>query len=312
MLEQKGPPGWDQGTAPGWRAVTRVLRSCSNAAQGTLQPFTNDVVNVLFPSECRLCGQPMLEAGTIPVCAACVAGVSAQAGALCPRCGEAVGWEDLRFAQSMGECMTCRLAPPGFVRAVAFAEYDGEIRGMLSLLKFERERSVAERVLGSRLAQAIAKLEPEAARELVVVPVPLFAAKEQERGFNQAALLAAAAVRALKKTHRGWKLQLAPRALRRVKATPPFFSLTPAQRRASLEGAFAIGDAEAVRGREVLLVDDIMTTGTTARACARVLLRGGAAKVWVATVARAQPQEMLARAGPSGDIARWDTAKGCS
>jgi hypoxanthine-guanine phosphoribosyltransferase len=85
--------------------------------------------------------------------------------------------------------------------------------------------------------------------------------------------------------------------------------MQPHERRKSLRGAFRVTDAETIRGREVLLIDDIMTTGATARECARVLLRAGAAKVWVATVAKAQPESVrVPRTDEFGEstVARWD------
>ena len=93
----------------------------------------------------------------------------------------------------------------------------------------------------------------------------------------------------------------------RVKDTRALYALNPTQRRASLKGAFRVADAEAVRGREVLLIDDIMTTGATARECARVLKRAGAAKVWVVTAARAQPESVLSTAQHDDEsFAMWD------
>jgi ComF family protein len=219
--------------------------------------------------------------------------------------------ESARFAAAMGttECTMCRLAPPEFARAVAYAEYDAEVREMLHLLKFNGVREVAGQLFGKYLAQAILKLEDQAARELVVIPVPLFAARERSRGFNQSKLLADSAMKRLRKLRRGWKFQLDTKSFARVKDTHALFTMQPHERRKSLRGAFRVVDAEAIRGREVLLIDDIMTTGATARECARVLLRAGAAKVWVATVAKAQPESVkVPRADHFGEemIARWD------
>jgi ComF family protein len=192
---------------------------------------------------------------------------------------------------------------------VAFAEYDNQLRDILQALKFAKMRATAEHVLGSRLAEAILQLEGHAAADLLVVPVPLSRRRQSERGYNQAELLARAAMKDLRRTRRSWKLEIVPKALIRVKDTPAFFGLTPAQRRSRIQGAFRIAAPEAILGREVLLIDDIMTTGATARECSRVLLRGGATKVWVATVARAQrdgvsrPEEA---AEPTGQVAFWD------
>jgi ComF family protein len=206
----------------------------------------------------------------------------------------------------------CRLAPPQFDRAVAYASYEDEMRRMLHLLKFEGMRGMAEHVLGAAMAAAAGKLRGVAADELVVVPVPLFAAREKTRGFNQARLLAEAAVKQLRRVEPGWGLRLGSGVLERVKDTQALYALNPTQRRASLKGAFRVADAEAVRGCEVLLIDDIMTTGATARECARVLKRAGAAKVWVVTAAKAQPESVLSTvrhdAGrqDADGVAMWD------
>ena len=217
-----------------------------------------------------------------------------------------MGMESARFAAAMGvsECTMCRLAPPEFERAVAFATFDNEMREMLHLLKFEGMRSLAEHMLGEWMAAAILKLRAAAGDDLVVVPVPLFAARERERGFNQARLLAEAAVKRLRKIDPAWRLNVSCSALQRAKDTRAMYSLDPSERRKNLRGAFRMTDAEAIRDREVLLIDDIMTTGATARECARVLLRGGAAKVWVATVAKAQPEAVAATAD-ANDVAIW-------
>jgi ComF family protein len=261
----------------------------------------------------------MISVSGAMVCEACIGKVRAQdedvrLNALCSRCGDALGMESARFAAAMGttECTMCRLAPPEFARAVAYAEYDAEIREMLHLLKFNGARELAGHVLGQWLAAAVLKLEKHAARELVVIPVPLFAVRQRSRGFNQATLLAEAAVKRVRRQRRGWKLRVSAGALKRVKDTHALFAMQPHQRRHSLRGAFRVADVEAVRGREVLLIDDILTTGATARECARVLLRAGAAKVWVATVARAQPESVKALGAKDFEesaVARWDAKK---
>jgi len=247
----------------------------------------------------------MISLGKIRVCEHCIARVSPQQDILCTRCGDALPVESARFAASLGltECSMCRMAPPEFTRAVAFANYDNEMREMLHLLKFEGRRHMAEHILGERMATAILKLRSVAGNDLLVIPVPLFAAREQERGFNQSTLLAQAAIKRLRKLASDWHLTISTTAMQRVKDTRALYTLNPAQRRRSLQGAFRIANKEAVRDREVLLIDDIMTTGATARECSRVLLRAGATKVWVATAAKAQPESYTARF--ETDVAIW-------
>lgn len=255
----------------------------------------------------------MLSLARVSVCETCCARVAAhkveQAGPLCARCGDALAPESARFAANMGregqgaECMMCRLAPPEFAQAVSFALYEDEVREVLHLLKFNGMRAVAHHLLGPGMAEAVLKLEPRAAKELIVVPVPLFRARQRSRGFNQAQVLAEAGIAELHRCRPAWKLGLRSDVLRRVRDTRAQFALSPHLRRKNLRGAFRVESAEAVREREVLLVDDIMTTGATARECARVLLRAGAAKVWVATYARAQA-EGATLANP--EVAMWD------
>ena len=229
----------------------------------------------------------------------------------CRQCGEAIDldldMEDVRFAGMLAQgllCRECRLATPEFDRAVAYGSYERELRGLIHLLKFGRVPSVAK-LLGSRMAETILRLEDEAADELLVVAVPLFRRRERQRGYNQSVLLADAALRELKRMRPGWKLVPAHGVLERRKSTESSFVLSRKGRRRNLSGAFHV--CADVLGREILLVDDILTSGATARECARVLMRAGAAKVWVATLARAQKKFVQRQHEDAGElVAKWD------
>jgi ComF family protein len=229
--------------------------------------------------------------------------VPKQTDALCERCGEALDI-DMESARLVGGlpaegllCYACRAVPPMFERAVAYAVYESELREMVHLLKYERMGGVAK-LLGGILAETILMLRAEAAKELIVVPVPLFPSKQRQRGYNQAELLADAAIAELRRVAPEWKLERVSGVLARRRDTKSQFELNPHSRRRNLKGAFVADASRLAPGCEVLLVDDIYTTGATARECARVLRRAGARKVWVATLARAQTPR----------VALWDGA----
>jgi ComF family protein len=162
------------------------------------------------------------------------------------------------------------------------------LRELVHLLKYNGVRPAAA-VLGRMLSEAIADLESTFEhpamfdQTIAVIPVPLYKTKLRQRGFNQAELIARAALKQLPVAAR---FQLVSGVLLRTRDTESQIGLTGHQRRENLRGAFAVPCATQITGREVLLVDDVYTTGTTASECARVLLRAGASQVWVATVAR--------------------------
>lgn len=161
------------------------------------------------------------------------------------------------------------------------------MREAIHALKYDRLHPAATG-LGCMLAEAIAQLAGEAPEEMLVIPVPLHPSKYAQRGFNQSRALAAEALKSLRKTHPQWRLTLASRTLLRQRATETQAGLTPRLRRKNVRGAFVVSDPARVTLRHVLLVDDILTTGATARAAAQALVEAGAASVWVATLARAQ------------------------
>ena len=257
-----------------WRAIVRVLRSPLDA-----------LGSALLPASCILCGSPLPRLSSVPICDACWTEIPAESGDLCQRCGDTL---DAPSVEGIVElCRACRLSPPAFARAVSFGTYDGRLREAIHALKYDRMHPAA-RKLGAMLAETIAQLLPDAPAEMLVVPVPLHRTKQQQRGFNQARALAQGAIEALRHTHPEWRLTLAPSTLMRLRATETQAGLTPNQRRKNVRGAFKVTEPGVVRGRNVLLVDDILTTGATARAAAQSLMKAGAASVYVATLARAR------------------------
>jgi ComF family protein len=161
------------------------------------------------------------------------------------------------------------------------------MRDAIHALKYDGLLGAA-RPLGAMLAIAISQLAGAAPAEMMVIPVPLHRSKYAERGFNQARMLATHALAELRRSHPAWRLKLAPDTVLRLRATASQASQTPRQRRLNVRGAFKVADPAQVRSKDILVIDDIFTTGATMRSVAQELRRAGAASVWVATLARAR------------------------
>lgn len=139
--------------------------------------------------------------------------------------------------------------------------------------------------MGSLLAEAILEQAEGMPESLLVIPVPLF---RRRRLYNQSLLLADEAMRVVQRRQPHWKMELAPHRLRRVHHKESQYRLSPEERRENVRGAFQVRGS--VRGRQVLLVDDVYTTGATVTECTEVLLAAGAESVRVVTLARAGSQ----------------------
>lgn len=174
-----------------------------------------------------------------------------------------------------GECAACVREPRPWGALRSYGPYGGVLRRLIHLLKYEGMEPLGA-TLGRRLAEPAGELAPYD----VVAPVPLHRSRRLERGFNQAELLGRGLARAA-----GGRLE--PGLLARRRATQPQAGLTAAERRTNLRGSFYAPRREAVRGRKILLIDDVTTTGATLEACARALQRAGAASVVALTLARA-------------------------
>jgi ComF family protein len=205
------------------------------------------------------------------------------AGDLCSVCGERLVSAYASSSANEAKCGLCHRIEPPFVRAVAYGSFESGLRELIHLLKYSGVRPAAND-LGRMLAEAIVDIEPAfSGAPVAVIPVPLYRGKLREREFNHAELIARAAIKTAAKSGR---FELRADVLERKRETSSQAGLTTHQRRENVRGAFGVRRPEAVRGREVLIVDDVYTTGATVSECARVLRRAGATKVWVATVAR--------------------------
>lgn len=250
---------------------TAWLRTASAAGRSLAQ----GLFHLVYPNLCWTCRQP-LPIDQPPFCESCRTSLLAEPHATCPRCGATVG----PFVDLSDGCTHCRDHRFAFDRVVRLGPYDGLLREVVLRLK---------NLQGDGLAEAIGELwarqmeqQLSALGATVVVPVPLHWWRRWRRGYNQSEALAHAVAAVLRVPCRT--------LLRRIRPTPPQHHQTSlTARRDNVKGAFALRRRGSLAGETVLLVDDVMTTGSTVHEAARPLRAAGANRVIVAVLARASP-----------------------
>ncbi len=232
------------------------------------------LLHLVYPAHCLSCGRPLGEEEPA-FCGNCRRALFTDPRPCCPRCAATVG----PFGVADGRCGRCRDEGFAFEAALRLGPYDGLLRQVILRLKDRRGEGLAE-LIGERWAEQ----DRERFRALgadAVVPVPLHFWRRMVRGYNQSQALARGlSLRLGMPCQAGW--------LRRVRNTPRQTAQTVAGRKENVRGAFAVRPGISLRGRCVLLVDDVMTTGATAAEAARTLRAAGAARIAVAVLARAE------------------------
>ena len=252
---------------------TLTARGCADA-----------LLDLLLPIHCVVCGSAVEHGSRSPVCGACWARVTRMPWPQCERCGHPLTVRDVPAPASPGprRCRWCDLLPP-YVRAVRSACWvpGGAAGAIVHALKYDGWTNVVDGMARamSALRWPLDVVEERAA----LVPVPLAAERERERGYNQSRVLAAA-------LSERWQCPVWDDALVRVRRTETQTRLTPADRLRNVAGAFraAASAGARLRGAHVVLVDDVITTGATLNACAAALVEAGARIVSYATFGRAR------------------------
>ena len=243
--------------------------------QAHLARFGSAALSVVLPAHCPGCD------ATVPrpdaLCAACFGAARFVLDPCCPRCASP-------FPHGMPTgpraCSFCEAEPPPWDRARAAFVYDAFSRRLILPLKYA-DRTENARVLGVHMARAGADLLAEAD---ALLPVPLHRSRLFARRYNQAVLLA----RAVRRAAGHGAPPLLVDGLTRLRATRKLAHQSARSRRTELEGAIGVRDRAAVAGRRVVLVDDVLTTGSTARACALALRDAGASSVGLLVAARTE------------------------
>jgi ComF family protein len=241
-----------------------------------LSQLLDGIGELILPNSCLVCNQP--ETGGTPLsfgfCDVCRKAITEDPHEVCPRCAATVG----PFTDMTQGCGQCRNRSFGFEAAIRIGPYDGLLRTAVLRLKSLPGEILAER-LGMLFAQVrrddLARHAPD-----LVVPIPLHWRRRIARGYNQAEAIAAEVARSL-----GVPCQ--PGWLRRIQPTPQQVQPSASAREANVRGAFRAGRNARFQGRTVLIIDDVMTTGSTLGEASRVVRQAGAARVIAAVLARA-------------------------
>lgn len=225
--------------------------------------------DLLLPPTCAVCGA-LLDHHAAAVCAGCLDGFESLPTPGCPRCGQPY--------PGSGLCLDCRENQNRLEKVRSVYAFGGTLQEAVLRLKVNGQTRLAA-VFADRIAGA--KLSDLNLRDQdLLVPVPLHRNRQAHRGFNQSQLIARRLSRLL-------NIPLAPYHLKRVRATPSQFQMKSKQeRRENLKGAFLVTGRHPFGGKQICLVDDVVTTGSTLGACANALLESGARRVVAVTVAR--------------------------
>lgn len=227
-----------------------------------LRDTFGSIANHLMPGSCLLCAA---DAANDLLCPACATDLPQHPGIHCPQCG---------IETALGErCGACLKSPPAFTRTIATFRYEFPVDRLIQALKYEHRLPLAT-WFGNRLSQLIAAHEHD-----LLMPLPLHPSRLQLRGFNQSLEIA----RIISQQH---GIPLNTSSLTRTRATPPQATLPLKERAKNVRGAFEC--TSDLSGQRILLVDDVMTTGSTLRECARIIKLHGAREISLAVIARAQ------------------------
>lgn len=232
--------------------------------------MVNFLLDLIFPQQkCSLCREPGRYGTRRPWCHNCHDNMMALKNSLpiCDKCG--------KYLESGGDiCTDCTAKSPSFHIARAVGPYEESYRIAIKVFKFMCRKYLGVK-MGKMMAEVV-KAEPRFHLIDLIVPVPISQGNLKQRGFNQTEILAAQISKEL-------KIKTDAQILQRVKETPSQRELSRQEREINLLYAFDVKEPDKITGKNVLLVDDVFTTGSTSRECTRVLLQAGVDRVYVIT-----------------------------
>ena len=247
-------------------------RAHTVARASSAKQFFLALLDVILPPICHICHSFIPNANALHICPTCRDLLPLVVSPLCSICG-------IPFIGAGGDhrCGACLTHPPHFDTARAHFLYEGPIRDLIHSFKYNQRTH-----LGYPLAllslEGVSALSADHKPHLII-PVPLHRSRLRQRGFNQAVLLGRVLSRRL-------SLPMMMDALVRTRPTEPQIELSAAERRVNVKGAFSVARPDHVAGKRILLLDDVMTTGSTMNECAKELKKAGAKMVIAVTIAR--------------------------
>lgn len=239
-----------------------------------LHNFVKSFADLLYPKICQACKKdlPAASVGGV-VCLDCWSQIKMNRPPLCHACGRQMSRKDT----AKNVCSHCARKNYFFDRAFSACVYDGTIKTLIHEFKY-KDKEFLGRPLSTLLADFIGGFNLPVEYIDCLVPMPLHRAKLREREYNQAQILADHLAQAIKKP-------VLENNLFRFRATAAQASLEPHQRFPNVKGSFAVTEKNSISGRNIMLIDDVLTTGATASEAARALKEAGAGIVFVLTLA---------------------------
>ena len=261
-----------------------------------LKKFTN----MVFPVTCKQCGNPIsADAQTAYFCKNCWDGINWFEGPCCTCCGLPYPAIDSSVQSKIGAdghlCGTCSKTPPAFDKAISAGPYEGTLAEAIKLFKYKKRihigRALTNQVMTSPIVGSVILTDSGdddfisipanscGRKSCYIIPVPLHIKRLREREFNQSAVIALA-------FGARFDLPVLTDVLIRLRHTRPQVELGMKERRDNVAGVFTVQNREMIKGKDLILIDDVYTTGSTVNECAKVLKKNGARMVYVVTIAR--------------------------
>lgn len=222
-------------------------------------------LKILFPESCPVCKKPSTDHRTAPICSDCWQAISLYKGPKCRKCSKPLA------SEVSITCRGCIEDAPAFEGVRGFGIYDGTLKEAINLLKYYGIKRLSKPLSKLMFKTGIPNVD-------IIIPVPLFERKLRQREFNQSALLA-------KHLADYTGITLVIDCLLKVRNTLPQVKLSAKERKKNIRNTFGINNKKLIQKKNIMLVDDVFTTGATVRECSKLLKRAGAGGIHVVTLA---------------------------